>query len=105
MSLRYPRLFNKYGNIIGIHNIFDKEEFEMVDPEGNCILPQFWTQYLQPGWTIEQRFIDNDIFWEGKNPPEQPPYLDLLPAQPTERSVKSSEGKLRNFGKVFKRKY
>lgn len=87
-----------------------KKEFELIDPEGNCILQQFWTQFLQPGWTVEQRLgpnISSKYFPSHLNYDPEIPLRELFeesPIQPPEKPLKPREGKLRKLGKIFKSK-
>lgn len=52
--------------MIQVKEAFDCDLFYLVGPEGVLILPRFWSQTVQPGWTVELQF-DDIISWPGKD--------------------------------------
>lgn len=70
LSLKYPTPLRRSIHH-GLHtctprDIFEKELFALINPEGHYIVPRFWARSVQPGWTIEL-LLDEKVHWEGSH--------------------------------------
>jgi hypothetical protein len=74
--------------------MFEKNLFVLKSPEG-YLVPRFWSQTVQPSWTIELQ-LDDLVGWEGKSRRER-----VEPKQ-IERDADRDSKKLT---RMFKRDY
>jgi hypothetical protein len=51
--------------IVNPQYVFDNKLFYLKGPQGSLILPEFWSQTLQPGLDVQLQFEDF-IRWPGK---------------------------------------
>lgn len=68
---------------------FQRGSFDILDPQGRKILPQYWSQLIKPNWTIKLEFYDDDLnasklIFGGKNADN---HLDTNHRDPEERAL------------------
>ena len=56
---------------IELSKVFDQDSLYLQGPDGHYITPDFWTDMVQPGWTVEV-YLDDSIWWKGKTSCKQP---------------------------------
>ncbi|KAK7191008.1 uncharacterized protein CC84DRAFT_657054 [Paraphaeosphaeria sporulosa] len=71
--------------IIGPH--VHERHYDLVDPDGEIILPQVWKSIIQSGWAVIMRM------WPVSEPPPPPPPMEL--SQKTKKNRGSRAHQLR----------
>ncbi|KAL1591703.1 hypothetical protein SLS60_011702 [Paraconiothyrium brasiliense] len=61
LSFKYPPLYDRqrWNKFVTPSELLDNQGFDLIGPNGQYIIPRFWTQTVQPTWTVELRFKDS----------------------------------------------
>lgn len=55
-EITFSELYPEVGDTGAVLGAFYRNEYDLIGPHGQRLLPQLWNRVIQPGWIIELRF-------------------------------------------------